>query len=180
MTKNLLLLGILVLSIVACGGNKSAGITAAEETTAVASAYSLDSLLRSAEDIVGQSVTVRGFVTHTCKHSGRRCFIVGEDQKVSMRVEAKGEIGGFNRELIGSELAITGVLRVNKLTKEAIDKQEETVNEQKAQGTADEEACDASLNNLRSMREWMKENNKDYYGVYYMDGESYEVIEDKQ
>lgn len=180
MTKNAFVLGILLLGVVACGGKKATGQEAQAEATATTSAYSLDSLLRSAEDLVGQTVTVRGFVTHTCKHSGRRCFIVGEDQKVSMRVEAKGEIGGFNRELIGSELAITGVLRENKLSKEAIDKQEETLNEQKALGTADEEACDASLSNLRSMREWMKENNKDYYGVYYMDGESYEVIEDQQ
>ena len=31
--------------------------------------------------------------------------------------------------------------------------------------------------NINEMREWMKAHNKDYYSIYYMDGERYEVIE---
>lgn len=147
--------------------------------TAVADvqAYKLDSLLSVADQLTDKTVTVRGFVTHTCKHSGKRCFIVGDDQKTSFRVEAKGDIGGFNRELIGSELAITGVVKERRLTKEYIDQYEEQVNEKKAKEDGSAETCQAELNNIQGMREWMKSNNKDYYSIYYMDGEKYDVIE---
>lgn len=141
------------------------------------SVYKLDSLLKVADRLVDQTVTVRGFVTHTCKHSGKRCFIVGDDPNASFRVEAGGEIGGFNRELTGSELAITGIVRERRLTKEYIDQYEEEVNEKKHKEDGSAETCQAELNNINEMREWMKAHNKDYYSIYYMDGERYDVIE---
>lgn len=73
--------------------------------------YALDSLLNIAAENVDKTIQVEGYVTHTCKHAGKRCFIVGESQKASMRVEAKGNIGGFNRELAGSKLSIANETR---------------------------------------------------------------------
>lgn len=180
--KKILFLAV-VLSCMAACNNKSAEQQSAGQNEEVktyaadASVYKLDSLLAAADQLVDQTVTVRGFVTHTCKHSGKRCFIVGDDQKTSFRVEAGGEIGGFNRELTGSELAITGIVRERRLTKEYIDQYEEQVNEKKLQEDGSAETCQAELNNINGMREWMKANNKNYYSIYYMDGESYEVVE---
>ena len=93
------------------------------------------------------------------------------------RVEAKGDIGGFNRELIGSDIVVKGVLRENKLSKEYIDQMEKEVNDKKAQETGSAESCESEMNNIKAMREWMKANNKDAYSIYYVDGMSYEVAE---
>ncbi|NDV68501.1 hypothetical protein [Dysgonomonas sp. 25] len=177
--KKLLLFAAVLLLAASCNSNKTEQTDQAEDASAVAGApvYKLDSLLVIADQMVDKTVTVRGFVTHTCKHSGKRCFIVGDDQKTSVRVEAKGEIGGFNRELIGSELAITGVLKERRMTKEYIDQYEEQVKEKKAQEDGSAETCEAELSNINGMRDWMKANNKDYYSTYYIDGESYDVIE---
>ena len=136
----------------------------------------VEEILKNAEKEVGKEITLKGFVTHTCKHSGRRCFVMGNDQKTSIRVEAKGNIGGFNRELIGSELVIKGILKENKLTKEYIDQAEEELKGKQGQ-ESDGEICDAELSNINNMRKWMKENNKDYYSVYYVEGTDYEIIE---
>jgi len=133
--------------------------------------------MQQAESLVGKNVEVRGYVTHTCKHSGKRCFIVGEDQEVSIRVEAKGNIGGFNRELIGSELLINGTLRENRLSREYLDQMEKDLNDQKLQEDGSAETCEAELANIDGMKAWMQENGKDYYAVYYIDGEDYEVLE---
>lgn len=177
--KKLLLFAAVLLLAASCNSNKTEQTDQAEDASAVAGApvYKLDSLLVIADQMVDKTVTVRGFVTHTCKHSGKRCFIVGDDQKTSVRVEAKGEIGGFNRELVGSELAITGVLKERRMTKEYIDQYEEQVKEKKAQEDGSAETCEAELSNINGMRDWMKANNKDYYSTYYIDGESYDVIE---
>jgi len=176
--KKLLFIAATVILLVSCGNKSQSSGTekAAAETKVEASAYELGQLLADAENLINDTVTVKGTVTHTCKHSGKRCFIVGEDGNTSFRVEAKGEIGGFNKELVGSELAIKGILKERRLAKEYIDQQEKEVNERKVKEDGSAETCQAELNNITSMREWMKTNNKDYYSIYYMDGESYEVI----
>jgi hypothetical protein len=177
--KKLLFLAAILFCITSCSNKKTEQNQQAENNSVseVIKIYRLNGLLAEADQLVDQTVTVRGFVTHTCKHSGKRCFIVGDDQKTSFRVEAKGDIGGFNRELIGSELAITGVLKERRLSKEYIDQYEEQVNEKKTQEDGSAESCEAEINNIKEMRDWMKSNDKEYYSLYYMDGESYDVIE---
>lgn len=179
--KKLLYTLVVSLAMVSCIGNSSntkSGDSADSATrTAATEVYKLDSLLESVDSLAGSVVTVQGTVTHTCKHSGRRCFIVGDDQKTSFRIEAKGEIGGFNRELIGSELAITGILQENRLTNEYLDSWEEQIAERQGKEDGSAESCSSETNNIATMREWMKKNDKEYYSVYYMDGTSFEVLE---
>jgi len=179
--KKLLFISATVLLLVSCGNSNTQQKPDAEETTTQANAdvptYELNSLLADADQLIDKTVIVKGTVTHTCKHSGKRCFIVGEDGKTSFRVEAKGDIGGFNKELVGSDLAIKGTLKERRLTKEYIDQYEKDVNDKKLKEDGSAETCQAELNNITSMRDWMKANNKDYYAIYYMDGQSYEVAE---
>ena len=43
----------------------------------------MEDILKDAEKNVDKEVVLKGFITHTCKHSGRRCFVMGKDQKTS-------------------------------------------------------------------------------------------------
>lgn len=92
-----------------------------------------------------------------------------------MRVEAKGNIGGFNRELIGSEVIIKGILKEDRITEEYLNEIETKF--AKANKNANGEHCDTETKNINSMRKWMKENNKDYYSIYYLEGQDYEVVQ---
>ena len=178
--KHVLFLAAVLFLMTGCANKKteqSSDVAIDVTTVKEAKVYTLDELLANAESLLEKTVTVRGSVTHTCVHSGKRCFIVGEDPNVSMRIEAKGEIGGFNRELIGSELAITGVLKERRLTKEYIDQYEKEVNEKAATEDGSAESCAAELSNIQGMKDWMEANGKDFYAIYFMDGESYEVVE---
>lgn len=176
--KNVVTLTALLLVLAACGGNKQQSQTEETRETATADVpvYALDDLLAVAEQNIDKTVKVEGYVTHTCKHAGKRCFIVGESQKASMRIEAKGEIGGFNRELAGSKIQVSGVLKERRFSQEYIDQMEKDVNAKKAEdGSA--ESCAAEMSNINEMRQWMKDNNKEYYSVFYMDGQDYVVVE---
>lgn len=181
--KKFVLFASLIIGLAACG-NKNKGEQAATtaevktETTVNAKSYDVNELLSNAETLIDQTVKVHGYVTHTCKHSGKRCFITSEDQKATIRVEAGGEIGGFNRELTGSELEITGVVKERRLSKEYIDQYEKDVNEKKAKEDGSAETCQAELNNIEEMRNWMKANNKDYYSIYFMNGINYDIVEE--
>jgi len=138
--------------------------------------FDLESLLAIADQGVKDTVVVVGYVTHTCKHSGKKCFIVGESEEASLRVEAKGEIETFSPELVGSKIAITGVLKEQHLSEESIDVMENNVKLMEQQGTSPE-VCAAELSNISDMRQWMKDRDKDYYVIYYMDGLKYEVLD---
>ncbi len=90
----------------------------AEQNEAATQSLVVEQLLANAETIVDTEITVQGHVTHTCKHSGKRCFIVGDNPELSIRVEAGGQIQGFNRELVGNTIAVTGVLKERRLSEE--------------------------------------------------------------
>ena len=139
--------------------------------SAAAKAQSVAQLLKSAPQLVGQSVVVSGVVDHVCKHSGRRCFIADENEDLSIRVEAKGDITGFNKELVDSNIEVSGVLREQKVSKAKIEEMEAAARK-KVEGS---DHCSTELNNVLKMKNWMTSNKKDYYSIYYIDGVSYEV-----
>ncbi|QZT37390.1 hypothetical protein K5X82_00510 [Halosquirtibacter xylanolyticus] len=139
--------------------------------------YTLESLMSNAESLVNKQVQVKGNVLHTCKHSGRRCFLAGDDEKVSIRVEAGGKIKGFNQELVGSEIIVTGMMKERRLTKEYIEQYEHELKEKQHKEDGSAESCAAENNNLTKMRSWMKEHNKDYYAIYFIQGEDYETVQ---
>ena len=178
--KRIWILAVLLsVVLVACNNSKK---TKSNETVAVSASaekvpvFELDKLLDVADKELDKTLKVVGYVTHTCKHAGKRCFIVGESQQASMRVEAKGEIGGFNRELVGSKLEITGILKERRLSKEYIDQMEKDV-ELKKQEDGNAESCAAELSNISEMLKWMEERKKDYYVIYYMDGLNYATLD---
>jgi len=167
--RQFFLLAVFALALFSCSGGKNQGDTSVP-------AFELDNLLAVAEQAVNDTLTVVGYVTHTCMHSGKRCIIVGESQKTSLRVEAEGEIESFSSELIGSKLSITGILKEQRLNQDFIDEMENDVKQLQQEG-AEPEACAAELSNIGEWRQWMADNNKDYYVIYYMDGLKYEILD---
>jgi len=165
--KNIFLLAVLAIVICSCSSNKK---------QSESQVFELDQLLVVADQELDKTVTVVGYVTHTCKHSGKRCFIIGESQKATMRVEATGDISGFSSELVGSKLAITGALKELRLSEEYISGWEKDVNH-RIDEDGSVESCAAELSNIKDMRNWMEEHHKDYYVIYYMDGLSFDVLD---
>ena len=161
--------------MVACNTNKKKSDQTASELTAI-ECVTVDNLLAKADQLVDQTIKVKGHVTHTCKHSGKRCFLVGDNEQFTVRIEAGGKITGFNRDLVGNTIEVEGVLKERRLSKEYIDQMEHEAKEKvKEDGSA--ETCATEMNNINDMRSWMKANNKDHYAIYFVEGLSYEVVE---
>ena len=146
------------------------------QETELNTVYDADTLLSIAETSIDQPITITGYVTHTCQHSGKRCFVTGEEQKHSVRVEATGDIVSFDRELVGSKLTINGIVRERRLTDIEIADMEVSLNEQ-IQEDGMTETCAEELANITEMKEWMEDKGKDFYSIYYIDGMSYEKVD---
>ncbi|WP_372750903.1 hypothetical protein [Labilibaculum sp.] len=137
---------------------------------------SIDEIMENADKILGKEFCFNGLVNHICAHSGKRCILKNANGTLSIRVEATGELKGFDKELVGHDIMVTGILREKRLDQVAIAKQESEV---KAKHAMEEngENCSSEMANIKEMRDWMREKNKDYYAIYYVDGKSYEVLE---
>lgn len=176
--KKLLLAAIMFLFIAftACNNGKKNKNTKEQTTIEDRKVETVDHLMENAEKNIGKEVYVKGMVSHVCEHSGRRCFLVDSSEEVSVRVEAAGQIKGFNKELSGTIILVKGKLEEKKLTNEYINDFETKV---KTEEDTEEggKHCNAQMQKIKKMRTWMTEHKKDYYPVYFITGESYEIVE---
>ena len=82
-------------SIVACKNSPKKEATT--EISPVQKAVDVNGLLSKAEQQINDTIVLKGIVKHTCSHSGRRCFIADSTGKLTIRVEAGGNIQAFNK-----------------------------------------------------------------------------------
>lgn len=160
------------LALAACGGKASAPSMAA-------ASISVDSLLATAEASVGDTVVVRGFVRHTCKHGGRRCFVSNAGRDSQVRIEAGEAIGSFDKGLIGSEIAVRGVVRENRVSADDIREAIRATEERKAKGEVAAEHCESTLSVLSQRMERAEQGGRGYYSDFYVDGLAFEKVEKK-
>ena len=105
--KKLAYLLVLCLAIVSCASPKKE--KAAEDTKKEAVVLTIDQLYEDAEKLVDKEVVLQGTVMHVCKNGGGRCFLMGSNEDIIIRVEAGEDIGAFKQEQMGSDLKITGI-----------------------------------------------------------------------
>ncbi|MGE0019788.1 MAG: hypothetical protein AB7S72_08995 [Draconibacterium sp.] len=79
----------------------------------------VDELYEQAAELSDKEVVVKGTVYHVCKEGGARCFLMGSNENINIRVEAGEKIGAFTQEQMGSELEISGILKVVRTEAEA-------------------------------------------------------------
>lgn len=148
------LIGVLMLlvGLAACNNQKKAEAEPVQEETISATVvtYSTDSLMAIADQLVDQKVIVEGHVMHVCKHSGKKCFLVGDGEELLFRVESAEGFAGFDQEIIGNKIAVNGLVKKASLLEQ----------DHEHEG---EEACETESANKNEQ--------------YYLEAESYEVID---
>lgn len=169
----------LILSILtlACFVFSACQSKKAEQTTE-GIALELTNLMNEIDEKVDQEIFVKGIVTHVCKHSGKKCFITDDQGKVSIQIMSGGDIQLFDKELVGSQIQVKGIVKeAQQLSSDDLQKQEEKVLALQTEGTMEEEDCATERASIEEMRQWMKERKKEHYTIYRIDGLSYEKID---
>lgn len=189
MKKKLFFLVAIALITQACSNNNRANNQSeTNEQSWVSDAKIIADVIETAEKNLEKEVFIKGMVEHVCKHSGKRAFILDTINDISIRVESGGSISGFNNELAGMTIAVKGVLKEKQISKEYIDNWESKVKAKIEEEEEDHDhdhdhddeghshSCSSEMNSINKMRKWMKENQKDYYSVYFIMGQEYEVL----
>lgn len=109
--KKLLLFGVVAILFFGCG-NQNKNQQKSDDQPAVAVVLTVDELYQNAAEMADKEVIVKGTVMHVCKEGGARCFLMGSNEDINIRVEAGEKIGAFSQEQMGSEVEIAGILKV--------------------------------------------------------------------
>lgn len=174
MKKSLSLIFI-VLVIAAC--NKSGNKQSAKESAGTPIPVLVDELLKNPDPYIEKAVSIEGLVTHVCRHSGARLHLKAGGSNEFVRVEAKGDIGQFDRELEGDNLLITGVFHKQIIDKEFLAKWE---NELSAGSHTPVEShvhsgSEGDMELLAEIKYELENSGKDQITQVWVDGESFSV-----
>lgn len=175
MKKLLFLSFITLLSLGAC--NQAAKQEKANQKEVRVEPISIAQVMEMAEGNIGKEVYFQGIVEHVCSHSGRRCIIVDNTGELSLSVEAKGEIKGFNRELAGRKIVVRGSIQEKRLSAEFIDEWDKKTKAKEVDIDEGGEHCASELANIVNMRNWMKKHKKDHYSIYFINGINYDILD---
>ena len=147
----------------------------------------VDDIQEKGYDLVGKEVLVAGTISHVCEHSGQRCFLMGSNEDVTIRVEAGHQIGSFNQEQMGSDLTVKGVLQEIRIDDayvagmEAEMKAEAKVNDEDHaighKGNHEIDGGDHSheqAEQIAAMKQKIEATGKGYYSIFYLEGISAE------
>ncbi len=145
--KNLLYNAIIAILLAGCASNQtdkkqtesscSSSCSSASCCQSKASAdlaeindLSVDQVLARPENYMEKKIDLTGLVVHTCKKSGKKLFLKGENDSTFIRVEAGENISQFTTSLEGELITVTGVFNV--FTQETNDHHEECESEEKS------------------------------------------------
>ncbi len=113
MFKNLFMVLILAIGLVACGTstqkqeNKNQEEVVLEANPVTVIVEDFDSV---AGDLVGQEIEMTGTIVHVCQHGGKRMFIINEDPDMRVKITTNEDMAAFNTDLEGSDVVVRGIV----------------------------------------------------------------------
>jgi len=88
-------------------GCKSKGNQGTDSTKLV---VTVDSFLLTPEKWANKDITIKGTVSHVCRHSGKKLFLFTANPDNTVKVNAGGSFSTFDMKYEGSDVEITGTV----------------------------------------------------------------------
>ncbi len=185
----LAMLATVALAMVACTSNGTNESDNAEQ----ANVLQVDDVLEQAESLVGDTITLEGVCTHTCKHGARKIFLMGSDDTKTIRIEA-GDFGAFKPECVNHIVTVKGIVaeeRIDEAYLQAWEAQVATAGgeehgESKTAGCdtekkARQETANTTEGRIKAFRDkiaaQMEAGGKDYIAFYHIEAIDYSIEE---
>lgn len=113
MIKKILFLFVITAFITSCNNTQSPSADtegSEQEMTAELVTLAIVDFDNEAGNYVGKEVQISGLVNHTCKHGGKRMFLIDTETEQTVKIEAGENIASFDAELEGSEVIVNGII----------------------------------------------------------------------
>jgi hypothetical protein len=173
---------ILLFMITSCGtGSKDDANKKKSDTAKV----TVLSFLKQADTLIDKPVIIEGNILHTCKHGGKRMFLVDGNDSVTVEVTAGGTITSFDEKLIGSRVRVAGMLREERIDEKYLNEWENEVKKPVENHNAgvhtgtkghEDQGVQEKLAQINEMRAELKNSGKDHLSNFSIEGLKYEVL----
>ena len=142
----------------------------------------LKDLQAKGADFVDQEIQTKGIVDHVCRHSGKKILLVADDVSVHVMAEER-----YDENLVGKEILINAIVKEDR-TDEAtlLQIEEDAINSHKhsegEENDTEEDIAAAEARQERmiayvnTMRDSLKNANKEYFSEYYLEFISTEEV----
>ncbi len=173
--KKIAFIFVLILVLTACKKDaQNAEITNQEtiETAAETPLLAISEFDTKAGEFVAKEVKVKGIVDHICKHGGKKLLLVTDEGKVHVTSDTR-----FEEELIGSEIALNGVVAEERIDEAYLLKIEEDNIKSHSEGQSSDEQFEAKKKHIQEYRDQMKSDNTDHISNYSLEYMSHVEIQ---
>ncbi|MCK9423652.1 MAG: OB-fold nucleic acid binding domain-containing protein [Bacteroidales bacterium] len=140
---------------------------------------------KQADTLTNKPVIIEGTVLHTCKHSGKRMFLVDGTDSIRVEITAGEKIAKFDESLIGSRVKVIGTLMEERIDTRYLNEWEAEVKEPEtnhevgvhtgAKGHEDQGAQE-KLDQINALRADLKNSGKDHLSFYSIEAISFSVL----
>jgi len=141
MIRKILFLFVITAFIAACNNTQSPSTEtegSEQEMTAEMVTLAIVDFDNEAGNYVGKEVQISGLVNHTCKHGGKRMFLIDTETEQTVKIEAGENIASFDAELEGSEVIVTGIINELIIDEAYLLEWEAEIEEEMSEATTEE------------------------------------------
>lgn len=113
MSNRIYLLFAIVALLISCNNpqnNATSTETTDQEVVEENVLITINDFDSQAINYVGKEVQIAGLVNHTCKHGGKRMFLIDPETEITVKIEAGEKVTSFDAELEGSKVLVTGII----------------------------------------------------------------------
>ncbi len=182
MTNKVLPFIILMMIILAsCNSGTKEEVAAKADTTLM----TVLTFEKQADSLVDKPVYIEGTVLHTCKHGGKRMFLVDGTDSIRVEVTAGPTIAKFDESLIGSRVRVLGILKEERIDTKYLNEWEAEVKKPAenhqvgihsgAKGHEDQ-GIQEKLDQIKALRDELKTSGKDHLSFFSVEGISFTIL----
>jgi ABC-type nickel/cobalt efflux system permease component RcnA len=139
------------------------------------------------ENYTDKKITVKGMVTHVCRHGGKKLHISASESDQKLRIKAGKNMSAFEREMEGSTVKVTGKFIEERIDQAYIEKlkkgdsgehhdhaEENHEHAHKDTSKATKEAQGVSEAYIKELEQKINNSEKGYISEYWLIAEKVE------
>ncbi len=140
---------------------------------------------QEAPKYIEKTIILEGIVSHTCKHGGKRMFLIDKNDSLRVEIIAGKNVEKFGEELVGSTVVVEGIVKEERVDEKFLsDWENEVLNseEEKQEGkkihTGEAGHEDANnqkkLRKINNLREELRASGKKYLSFFSVEATKFE------
>lgn len=140
---------------------------------------------QEAPKYIEKTIQLEGIVSHTCKHGGKRMFLIDKNDSLRVEIIAGKSVEKFGEDLVGSTVVVEGLVKEERVDEKFLADWENEVLQQKEEnhestklhsGESGHENDDIQkkLNKINRLREELRASGKKYLSFFSVEATKFQ------